>query len=206
MYEIYGILIFENGFVVLDAESGLARMSVLPTAQDTWSRFFKAERGLAVMQSWVVPRVRHEGDLVAPLRERRINQNDIDERNTQVSMMRDVYHMAQQVVVWAGEEGDDSHLIFEHVKDWKTYRDDYKAGRTIRNDPWGEAHLDMPSFRGQTEKAFRKFCHRPWFFRTWTIQEISLCKQAIIMCGQDTEEWSTVLAIFIASLRPFAGR
>jgi len=34
--------------------------------QDTWSRFFTAERGLAVMRSWVVPRIRHQGDLVGP--------------------------------------------------------------------------------------------------------------------------------------------
>jgi hypothetical protein len=38
--------------------------------QDTWSRFITAEKGLAVMRSWVVPWIRHEVDLVAVLVER----------------------------------------------------------------------------------------------------------------------------------------
>ncbi|KIW57222.1 hypothetical protein, variant [Exophiala xenobiotica] len=117
-----------------------------------------------------------------------INQNFISERNQQVRIMREIYQRAQQVLIWVGDEGDGSHLIFEHIKGWKTYRDDYKAGRTRRNNPWGEAHLNMPHYTGLAQQAFEKFCRRPYFFRTWVIQEVAVSKGAVVICGRDQEE------------------
>jgi hypothetical protein len=122
-----------------------------------------------------------------------IDQCNTEERNQQVGVMRQIYQSAKKVLIWVGEEGDDSHLIFQHVERWKKYRDDFIAGRTTENDAFGEAHLNPPHYKGRTYDAFRKFCHRPWFFRTWVIQEKALSKEAIILCGQDAEEWSLLV-------------
>ena len=80
--------------------------------------------------------------------------------------MREIYQRAERVLVWIGDQADDSHLMFEHIDKWKTYRDDYIAGRTKKNNPWGEAHLNMPNYEGTAREAFEKFCLRPYFFRT----------------------------------------
>ena len=122
-----------------------------------------------------------------------INQADMRERNQQVNIMKNIYKSAKQVMIWVGEEADGSHLIFQHVKKWTTYCDDFAAGRTTWNDAVGEAHVNPPPYTGRTHDAFTKFCLRSWFFRTWVIQELSLSKEAIIMCGQDAETWSLLI-------------
>ncbi|KAH8598404.1 heterokaryon incompatibility protein-domain-containing protein [Bisporella sp. PMI_857] len=117
-----------------------------------------------------------------------IDQENIQERNQQVSIMRDIYQMANQTIFWVGEEGDDSHLVFEHLREWKEYCEDYKAGRVKSRDPmFNESHINPPSYKGKTRDAFLKLCQRPLFFRSWVIQEVSLAKSAIVMCGPDTE-------------------
>ena len=49
-----------------------------------------------------------------------INQDDIPERNAQVSIMSTIYMKADEVIAWLGEEDGDSLLlfgtIFEHKK------------------------------------------------------------------------------------------
>ncbi|MCJ1328320.1 hypothetical protein MMC10_004996 [Thelotrema lepadinum] len=122
-----------------------------------------------------------------------IDQKNVNERSQQVAIMRHIYQSATKVMVWVGEEADDSRLIFQHVKKWTTYCEDYRTGRTKRNDAFGEAHINPPTYSGRTYDAFKKFCLRPWFFRTWTIQELALSRQAIFMCGPYQEEWSLLV-------------
>ena len=44
-----------------------------------------------------------------------INQDDIDERNKQVSLMHKIYSKAENVVIWLGEEGPDDEMAFRFV-------------------------------------------------------------------------------------------
>jgi Heterokaryon incompatibility protein (HET) len=44
-----------------------------------------------------------------------INQNDVHERNSQVSLMRPIYKNAATVRVWPGEEADDSALAMDTI-------------------------------------------------------------------------------------------
>lgn len=101
-----------------------------------------------------------------------INQNHIQERNQQVSLMGDIYRGAKQVLIWLGEEADDSHMVFEQMH--------------ITGD-------GPSSFKGQTLEAFGKICCRPWFYRTWVLQEIALSKTATVVCGRDTKSMKKFL-------------
>jgi hypothetical protein len=47
-----------------------------------------------------------------------INQEDIPERNHQITLMRDIYESARQTVVWLGEAADDSGLAFQLIEAW----------------------------------------------------------------------------------------
>ena len=44
-----------------------------------------------------------------------INQDQISERNEQVMLMSLVYHQATQVVIWIGDEDEDTKLAFDMV-------------------------------------------------------------------------------------------
>ncbi|KAI1056841.1 hypothetical protein LB507_002391 [Fusarium sp. FIESC RH6] len=101
-----------------------------------------------------------------------INQSFHDERNQQVRIMGDIYKSAKQVIVWLGDAADDSHLVFDQFKD------DTPAKSSTPPDV--------------KRKAWVAIFKRPWFYRTWVIQEIALSRKAVIMCGDDTTVWRDV--------------
>lgn len=101
-----------------------------------------------------------------------IDQFQHSERNQQVTIMGDIYKYARQVVVWLGESADDSNLVFEYIQDG--------ANNTFPNSPTPPA---------AHRQAWKVLVRRPWFFRTWVIQEVTLSRKAIIMCGEDSAPW-----------------
>lgn len=107
-----------------------------------------------------------------------INQHDVNERNQQVTLMGNIYMNASRVVIWLGNSGEDSHLVFQHIA---RFRDD-------------ESHIDMPRYEGATLAALQRLFQRPWFFRTWVIQEKVLSKEAMICCGPESASWGEVFA------------
>ncbi|KAI8292164.1 hypothetical protein K4K60_010602 [Colletotrichum sp. SAR11_57] len=102
-----------------------------------------------------------------------IDQSTHGERNQQVMIMGDIYKSARQVVVWLGEAADDSHLVFEHLKD--------KSAKKS----WPNVAKPTPRLR----RAWLALITRPWFFRTWVIQEVALSRKAVVMCGEDAAPW-----------------
>ncbi|KAI9933594.1 hypothetical protein MW887_008067 [Aspergillus wentii] len=105
-----------------------------------------------------------------------INQNDWEERGQQVRIMRDIYKTAFRVVVWLGEHAENSQYIVKNRE------------RHIEEDDWNTETPNnnvVLSSRAHWE-AFRKLTERPWFFRTWIIQEVCLAKDRLVVCGPDS--------------------
>ncbi|KAF4341586.1 heterokaryon incompatibility het-6 [Fusarium beomiforme] len=113
-----------------------------------------------------------------------INQSVHGERNQQVRIMGDIYKSARQVVVWLGDAADDSHLVFQHLNKRDTEDDDPDSHKILR--------IHHPAPPEAKRRAWNALIKRPWFFRTWVIQEIALAKRAIIMCGEDSILWRNV--------------
>jgi len=101
-----------------------------------------------------------------------INQSFHDERNQHVRIMGDIYKSAKQVVVWLGDAADDSHLVFDQFKD--------------------DTVADSPTPPEVKRQAWLALLRRPWFYRTWVIQEIALSRRALIMCGDDATPWRDI--------------
>jgi len=108
-----------------------------------------------------------------------INQNSIEDRNTQVRQMRRKYQDARDVVVWLGEAEADSGeavKILEQISKMGRYNT-AQSSKTIGTDlQWA---------------AVRKFFKIPWFERVWIVQEVALAKAISIHIGPYTIEWST---------------
>ncbi|KAL0259758.1 hypothetical protein SLS55_005498 [Diplodia seriata] len=51
------------------------------------------------------------------------------------------------------------------------------------------------SIRLQVTKGVDELFTRPWFFRTWVIQEAALAKQAVVICGNDFVPWNSLSII-----------
>lgn len=106
-----------------------------------------------------------------------INQSDVDERNSQVSLMRRIYKKAHNVHVWLGEESDTSRTAIDLLT---------ILGAPPKDAP-GEA-IHYPSLTGPEValnwKALASFFSRPWFERVWIRQEIALHDKILLSCGE----------------------
>jgi len=125
-----------------------------------------------------------------------INQEDLQERAQQVSLMGDIYRRAWQVVVWLGPEENDSTCALDFVDtlnrvvqvNWwdGTMR---PAVGTETMSLWQEDHSISFSTMVREGLALSALLNRPWFQRVWIRQEIFLAKRAIVQCGQKEILW-----------------
>ncbi|KAF2137711.1 uncharacterized protein K452DRAFT_235346, partial [Aplosporella prunicola CBS 121167] len=81
-----------------------------------------------------------------------INQASEVEKNHQVPLIRGIFERAQVVLIWLGEEADDSNMAINFLK-------------ALQLLIW---------------VAVRKFLQRPWFSRIWILQEVAVAKRATI--------------------------
>ena len=130
-----------------------------------------ALRQLRQIQANTVPRTSWWIDAIC------INQDDILERNSQVSLMRRIYKKAQQVSVWLGEEADDSSFALDSI---------LKITSPPKRGP-GEANAQAPVISSEEKlrcwKALWAFYQRPWFERAWIRQEVAISKSQTVYCG-----------------------
>ena len=78
-----------------------------------------------------------------------INQDDLKERGSQIKYMAKIYAKASQVVVWLGEEADDSTIAFQHIS--------LAADSTAPGLAGAEVN----------RQAVLALLGRPWFRRIW---------------------------------------
>ena len=99
-----------------------------------------------------------------------INQNDIPERNAQVQIMGDIYEQADEVVIWLGEEADNSSLAFDLIHLWGLAGHlIYRSGDRLSMEPEeAEALLDTLSakaFEIRSPLALLRLLIRPYWRR-----------------------------------------
>ena len=123
-----------------------------------------------------------------------INQDDVDERNGQVRLMRTIYESASCTHIWLGESADNSTVAIRMLKDlareWKHLEEAHNA----------EEIFQLPSTQlHQWDKEGRdsvsSFLHRPWFTRIWCIQEAASTPPAIAHCGTDRILYNDVVLV-----------
>ena len=100
-----------------------------------------------------------------------INQQDLDERSSQVLLMKDIYSMAERVLIWLGPEQPG----------------DARAVAWIRNE-------EIPESTDQILHhiySIESICRRQWFGRVWVAQELALSQRDPTMyLGTITIPWS----------------
>lgn len=145
-----------------------------------------------------------------------INQQDADERATQVRRMGDIFARAQRVVAWLGPEDAESPLAIRTLKDLAANIDFTNHERdlmsyTIRAKP-GAADAfvspskDLPLSEAQW-KAIKSLLQRSWFRRLWVRQELALAgADAICVVGDESLPWTHLSAALelIATKRSLA--
>lgn len=98
------------------------------------------------------------------------------EKNAQIPLMGRIYHQAASVIVWLGSEEDNSDEVIDIIA-----QESVHAMRT-------------PKFFME----FGKLLKRPWFHRTWIIQEFVLGKSLPqILCGSRVVSYGKLIATYL---------
>ncbi|KAF7558406.1 hypothetical protein G7046_g5753 [Stylonectria norvegica] len=106
-----------------------------------------------------------------------IDQKNIDERNDQVQVMSKIYSYSSRVCVWLGLDDPNSRKAIAFIRD-----------EILQLQRFDELCDDESN--AQKWQALLVLMQRPWFFRRWVVQEISLAKDAVIHCGPDQIPWN----------------
>jgi hypothetical protein len=122
-----------------------------------------------------------------------INQEDMEERSSQVARMAEIYRLAHRVVLWLGpeSEGDGGtealstlRFISSQIEvDWG--REEMRATDQA-NPSWADAHVLLPLDPNVLGPVFM-LLNRPWFDRVWVQQEITVATDiAMLVCGHNS--------------------
>ncbi|KPA35126.1 heterokaryon incompatibility protein [Fusarium langsethiae] len=133
-----------------------------------------------------------------------INQKDLEERQSQVLLMKDIYTRSKRVVVWLGP--DPAFDGINHLFDLIQTIPDLPSPHFSRKettffemniadaDQWSQGEVHKVSAEGpfredfvlpkQAKKSAVALLERPWWTTVWTLQEMVLAPSAIF------ERWS----------------
>ena len=112
-----------------------------------------------------------------------INQGDVVERNAQVALMRDIYSTAQTVLVWLGPHDVGSPHPFDSFKLVAAKPAFVQTGGSL---DWNENIF----------QAFDNLISRPYWRRTWIIQEIVLANNIRLFSGDASIPWLDFVAMY----------
>ena len=117
-----------------------------------------------------------------------INQTDIKERSIQVGQMKRIYEKAKKVIIWLGQEFDDSSYAFNAMN----VVDQRWATRT--SHPANRRGIPVPAIDERALRAITRLLCRPWWRRVWIIQEATCPNDTYIRCGKDYAEFGAAVA------------
>jgi hypothetical protein len=126
-----------------------------------------------------------------------IDQNSTEEKNYQVSLMRDIYSKAEGVIMWVGEESKDSTLALSSIEEWGSASIRYyetlfeqltDEGSAIEDNKIKKlefvlSQIDDP-FDYTKFSALSNLFQRQYWKRVWIIQEVALSQKARLICGK----------------------
>lgn len=113
-----------------------------------------------------------------------INQEDDQERGHQVSIMKNIFNQAKEVIVWLGEEDDKARKLFEYARKMDNVRASTK-----------KSALKRVLNARQLQDAIMKLLKRNWFERVWVIPEVALARFVVVACGQDRISWDNLVRL-----------
>ena len=116
-----------------------------------------------------------------------INQQDDLERGHQVSIMKNIFNQAKEVIVWLGEEDAQTRKLCEYAKKMERWRSSPRNPQ--RN------LLSWLLNPRQLQDAIQNLLERPWFQRVWVIPEVALARRTVVACGRDRMSWDSLVRL-----------
>ncbi|KAG4430131.1 hypothetical protein IFR05_014387 [Cadophora sp. M221] len=143
-----------------------------------------------------------------------INQQDLKERAWQVQMMGNVYATAARVIVWLGEptehnawfQNHELQGLFERSQlpgtSYESFLND--EGPSWKQDTTSDLPLtteEVMSEVPENSSGASTLFDFPWFRRIWVLQEVFNATRVVVVCGERTTSWFTVLQANVSNNR-----
>lgn len=136
-----------------------------------------------------------------------IDQDNLWEKEQQLGLMADIYRCSSQLLIWLGDDGDESrkaYKIIDRLLGQKSIvshgNNDGKDGLTqqtsvvIGLDQLKSHGLPGPKDTGWQE--LRSLLSRSWFSRIWIIQEAAVASNTSFLWGKDCSlTWPNMVSI-----------
>ncbi|KAM7206457.1 Heterokaryon incompatibility protein (HET) domain containing protein [Naviculisporaceae sp. PSN 640] len=130
-----------------------------------------------------------------------INQQDLDEKNDQIPLMREIYQTAKCVLVWLGDADEDTELAMTLIRDAASALTrmrilkpgDFKKLKEIDSYTAFQQYGLPPLEQHPGYKSFVELIGRPWFYRVWIIQEVSVASKVEVWCGNVQVPWDELV-------------
>lgn len=131
-----------------------------------------------------------------------IDQGNMEERGHQVQQMAEIYHKAEQVLVWLGSGTDETDLFMNSInrlqeEAFKLPCHHWKHSDIRWMEIWSITQLTSGCLHQhaqyQQREGLQLLLRRSWFKRIWILQEVAKARAAVIICGT-----KSVLARFFA--------
>ena len=133
------------------------------------------------------------------------------ERNHQIRLMRNIYATAQEVLAFIGEPSEDSDIAMDFIERLSM---SIKALNLMRGTglldefpPHVNMNMqtlvetDLTRYPSNEWTALKRLLLRPWFQRSWCVQEVVVAQKVILKCGTKFAKWKK-LAYAISLLLP----
>ncbi|KAF2500878.1 HET-domain-containing protein [Lophium mytilinum] len=145
-----------------------------------------------------------------------INQDDEQEKESQISLMQEIYSLARSVYVWLGQGNDESDKAMEYLRrratlgrrlpltflassDPESKRREY---RRFRQAAWSDVIARITWSRTKLEGIrLDKLLDREWIHRTWTFQEFALATNLVTICGDKAISWDELASALSSTSR-----
>ncbi|KAN0094266.1 HET domain containing protein [Hyaloscypha variabilis] len=117
-----------------------------------------------------------------------INQDDLEERAQQVSIMRDIYKGAVRTVVWLGDVEEDSEKAFSICRTLADYAWEVANPKAATSVITASKSV-IEGF--MTDCSVEHLVERRWWKRVWVVQEVALATEVLLVCGSQEMDWDT---------------
>jgi hypothetical protein len=115
-----------------------------------------------------------------------INQEDTEERNQQVSMMAEIYSVAQRVLIWLGDMTPEVSQSFKSIESaLELFPKDNSEEAIMSNNTQNRV-------AGADWKPLISLLHRSYFRRKWILQEVVKAREALAILGNEAIPWDHI--------------
>lgn len=128
-----------------------------------------------------------------------INQDDLDEKGSQVALMGGIYRRSNRTLIYVGAH-DDGHA----EPTLMLMRDIEREFFASLTQEWDSAPFideDHSLIHDVRWKSFQHLVSTPWFKRGWVVQEAAHAQDGLVLWGTYELPWTTIMKTAVWMLR-----